>query len=281
MAKRFTDTDKWKKPWFRKLKPIYKIFWIYLTDNCDKSGIWEVDFELAQMFIGKKLNIDETKEAFSKQFIELDHGKRWFLVDFVEFQYGELNKNNPAHKNVIKDLSNRNLLNKSEGASEGLQSTLEGTKDKDKDKDKEKDKGKGKDKDKRSEGLETVKKLWNNFAKENNLQQVIKLTDKRMSGIKNRLDEKEFDLNKIFDLIKGSDFLLGKIKEWKVDFDFIFCSQNNYLKILEGKYNNQLPTDLNKQKRNNSNGKYEANIRRCKGDAIPGEREWVIQETYN
>lgn len=77
---------------------------------------------------------------------------------------------------------------------------------------------------------------WNLFAKQNNLSEIIKLTDKRKSGITQRLLEKEFNFDKILEMIKKSDFLLGLKTGWKVDFDFIFCSKNNYLKILESKY---------------------------------------------
>lgn len=84
---------------------------------------------------------------------------------------------------------------------------------------------------------------WNNFAKQNNLSAIIKLTSKRESGINSRLSENEFDLEKIFNEIKQSDFLKGSTG-WKVDFDFVFCSTNNYLKILEGKYRNNGTTQL-------------------------------------
>lgn len=129
MSKRFTDTDKWKKPWFRKLKPVHKAFWQYLLDNCDKSGIWEVDFETAGFFIGEELSIEETKEMFNKQFVEIDNGKRWFLIDYISFQYIKLNPNNSAHKNVYIELLERNLINP-DGTVKELQSPSIGAKDK-------------------------------------------------------------------------------------------------------------------------------------------------------
>ncbi len=133
MGKRFTCTEKWKKVWFRKLSPIHKCFWTYLCDNCNHAGVWEVDFEAAEWFIGKELDIGGLKEAFKKQYIELNGGKKWFVRDFVDFQYGTLNPENRAHLSVI------NILKK-EGAYKGLTSSLQGRKDKDMDKDKVKDK---------------------------------------------------------------------------------------------------------------------------------------------
>jgi hypothetical protein len=130
MAKRLTDTEKWRKPWFRNLKPKHKCFWQYLIDNCNHAGVWEVDFNLASYFIGTKLEENELREVFKKQYVELDNGKRWFIRDFVEFQYGCLNPNNNLHKSVI------NTLEKS-GVDEGLVCPTGGAIDKEEDKDKE------------------------------------------------------------------------------------------------------------------------------------------------
>lgn len=79
--------------------------------------------------------------------------------------------------------------------------------------------------------------VWNSFAKENNLSQIIKLSNKRKKSIKARIKEPEFDLFNILEKIKNSNFLIGNNERgWKVDFDFVFGNANNYLKILEGKY---------------------------------------------
>lgn len=85
--------------------------------------------------------------------------------------------------------------------------------------------------------VEVMKNDWNHFAKNYGLSEVIKLSDKRKSGITSRLSEKEFKFMDILQEIRISDFLKGSTG-WKVDFDFVFCSANNYLKILEGKYRN-------------------------------------------
>ena len=133
MAKRFTDTMKWDKMWYRKLDTVNKCFWNYICDRCDHSGIWEVDFETAGYFIGVDLDIVSIKDVFKKQYVELSNGKKWFLQDFVDFQYGELNPANRVHQSVMLKL-------KKEGANKGLLSPYQGVKDKDKDKDMDKDK---------------------------------------------------------------------------------------------------------------------------------------------
>ena len=43
MAYRYTNTDKWSDCWFSKLKPIEKLLFNYLTDNCDIAGFIELN----------------------------------------------------------------------------------------------------------------------------------------------------------------------------------------------------------------------------------------------
>ena len=80
---------------------------------------------------------------------------------------------------------------------------------------------------------------WNAMAKETGLTFVRTLTDARKQAIRKRLTEKTFDLPRIYAEIRASDFLRGVGKEWRVDFDFVFTSPGNYVKILEGRYRNR------------------------------------------
>ena len=95
------------------------------------------------------------------------------------------------------------------------------------------------DKEKEEDSPSLVLDQWNSFALEAGLAKCLKITGKRKSAVLARARESEFDLHKIFEAIRGSPFLLGdNDRGWKADFDFVFCSANNYLKILEGKYAN-------------------------------------------
>ena len=140
MPKRYTDTDKWKKIWFRKLKNDHKVFWMYVLDQCDHAGIWEVDFELASYFCNG-IKESEIRDTFVKQYHEFDDGKRWFIKDFIEFQYRGLDESNRVHNSVITILKRHGLY-------KVLISFLHEAKDKDiykeqlKDQDKDKEKGK-------------------------------------------------------------------------------------------------------------------------------------------
>jgi len=140
MAKRFTDTEKYKKPFIRGLKGAYKILWDYLYHDCDHAGIWIVDFEIAQIYLGQdmQVNRDDALEYFNKddkRIIVFDGGKKWFIPGFIDFQYGDLNPENRAHNSVIKILKKYSLTKK---YNKGLIAPLQGRKDKDKDKVKDK-----------------------------------------------------------------------------------------------------------------------------------------------
>jgi hypothetical protein len=85
-----------------------------------------------------------------------------------------------------------------------------------------------------------VLEKWNRIAEKYNLSPVVKISKKREAAILARLREIEFNLDSIENEIALSDFLRGKNdRQWKIDFDFVFCSSNNYLKVLEGKYRNK------------------------------------------
>jgi len=131
MAKRFTDSDKWKKPFIRGMEAPYKLLWLYILDDCDHAGIWQVDEDVARIRVGTEIDFNEAIKLFGNHIQLLDYGQKWFIPDFIEFQYGTLNPENRVHKSVI-DIHNKYKI-------KPLISPLKGAKDKDKEKDKDKD----------------------------------------------------------------------------------------------------------------------------------------------
>ncbi len=78
---------------------------------------------------------------------------------------------------------------------------------------------------------------WNEFAPKYNLSKINSLTKDRKAHLKNRCSEPAFNFDKILEIVSGTKFLLGSNdRGWKIDFDFIIKNENNYNKILEGKY---------------------------------------------
>jgi len=93
---------------------------------------------------------------------------------------------------------------------------------------------------KKSNHYDLILESWNTFAKSNGLSEIRQLTTKRINGIKTRQKENGFNIQEIFDCIEKSPFLLGTNgNNWKADFDWVFCSPNNWLKIVEGKYKSE------------------------------------------
>ncbi len=67
------------------------------------------------------------------------------------------------------------------------------------------------------------------------------LSAKRKEKIKVRFKEKP-NLNfwsEIFKKVESSDFLCGRSGSWKCGFDWIFKNNENYIKIMEGNYDNK------------------------------------------
>ena len=141
MAKRFTDTNKWDKAWFRKLSPRLKCAWDYLTTKCDHAGVWSIDVDALEFHVGEPVSLAELLAAFDDR-VEV-RGDHLVLTGFVAFQYGELNPANRVHRSVIERLERLSSPSPFLDEKKPLGSPLEGAKDKDKDKDKDKEQDKG------------------------------------------------------------------------------------------------------------------------------------------
>lgn len=136
MGKRFTDTEKWKDKWFRKLKPIYKVCWDFLTENCDVAGFWKKDYELMEFMVGEKIEESELLEALNEGKERVRNcGDYLNIVDFVDFQYGQLSPTCNPHKPILKLID----FYKKKGLIKGFSTLMEKEQEQEKDKEKEKD----------------------------------------------------------------------------------------------------------------------------------------------
>ena len=86
--------------------------------------------------------------------------------------------------------------------------------------------------------LEPYMDLWNVFAVSQHLiKEQQRITDKRRKKFDTRIKEPAFDFIKILEKIQASKFAKGDNSTgWKVTIEFILDSEENYTKILEGKY---------------------------------------------
>jgi len=113
MAKRFTDTTKWKRPWFRALSPHAKVLWQYLCDECDHAGIFLADFELTTFQVGFKVDEEKLRDLLGDKIVKIDRDK-YFIPSFFEFQYGDAKDGFKAKQSAIKTLKAWNLLDESD-----------------------------------------------------------------------------------------------------------------------------------------------------------------------
>lgn len=136
MSKRFTETEKWSDPWFRKLTGTVKIGYLYLLDRVDNSGVIDLDRELADFQIGMEIDWEAVREELGDRVEVLACGK-WHLTRFVRFQFGELKEDCKPHAQVMRLQDSHQIQRIPKGYPKGI-NTL---KDKDKEQDKDTDKG--------------------------------------------------------------------------------------------------------------------------------------------
>ena len=140
MAKRFTESEKWKDEWFLELKKKHKLIWIYLLDNCSNGGRWKKSFKHLNFCCETNIKEEELKQVFNGRIF--DFSKFFFIPKFLKFQYPKgLNSEKPAILSVRKEVLDYGLL---KIIREQLGNDYLIIKDKDKDKDMDKNKDKDK-----------------------------------------------------------------------------------------------------------------------------------------
>lgn len=115
--KRLTDTEIWDEDWFIDLPNEYKLFFLYIKDRCDHSGMWRPNRRKFSMIVhGKTMHYDEfliavnkDEEKVKNRIIVLDNGK-WFLTKFISFQCGKVFRPKiGAHRGAFKLLISNNI----------------------------------------------------------------------------------------------------------------------------------------------------------------------------
>lgn len=112
MAKRFIDTNFYKSPFIRGLKGSLKGLYSFIICDCDGSGIWVKDLEIASVYVGFQFSETQFNDSFIKtgKAIDLKDGK-YFFPDFIEHQYPKgFSAKNPAQINFILTLKKYKLI---------------------------------------------------------------------------------------------------------------------------------------------------------------------------
>lgn len=140
--RRFTDTGKWSQVWFRGLAPDAKLVFLYLLDNCDDGGFWEIDNDSVSFYTGLSNDkvIDALASLLDVQRIEPTQGY-FFIRKFCKYQYPNgLKRGFNPHKSVFRSLDKHKINVKDIFNSEALGKAWATKQDKELDKDKDKDK---------------------------------------------------------------------------------------------------------------------------------------------
>ena len=53
MSYRYTNSDKWTDSWFSDLSANAKLLFIFLYENCDNAGIYEVNKKFMLLYPGE------------------------------------------------------------------------------------------------------------------------------------------------------------------------------------------------------------------------------------
>lgn len=109
MAKRYTDTEKWKDDWFVSLGNDYRIIWQWLLDNCNHAGICKRSIKLLNFMCNTNISEDELVKEMEGRLLIKDN--IWFIPKFLKFQYSTLKSNKPVIVSVVKELKINNLSN--------------------------------------------------------------------------------------------------------------------------------------------------------------------------
>lgn len=104
MAYRFTNTDKWKDAWYSALKPIEKLLFNYLCDNCDIAGFIEINIKHWSIDIGTdQRQIEGALKGLARGLIISNTNDCFYVRKFLKHQKNlPLNPNNKAHMGILK-----------------------------------------------------------------------------------------------------------------------------------------------------------------------------------
>jgi hypothetical protein len=105
--KRFVETTRWRDPWFRRLSPLAKLLYCYLTDNCDPAGFIDLDLEAAEFDVGARIEEKHILELADR--VQRTEDGKLFLPRFIVFQYGVPSETCPAHRTVLKLVKEKKL----------------------------------------------------------------------------------------------------------------------------------------------------------------------------
>jgi hypothetical protein len=129
MPYRYTDTNKWSDSWYLSLRPIEKLLFQYLCDNCDIAGFIEVNPKLWAIALGStSKEIEGALKGLERGLISSELNDCVYLRTFLKHQKNLPLKpeKNPAHKGIFKRFENYQHKFKIENVYEFVDQCLKG-----------------------------------------------------------------------------------------------------------------------------------------------------------
>lgn len=108
MAKRLTDTEKWKDEWFVSLSNDDRIVWQWLLDNCSHAGFCKRSMSILNMMCRVNYSEDEMISKMERRVLIINND--WFIPKFIQFQYASLLVGKPAILSVVRELFQKNCI---------------------------------------------------------------------------------------------------------------------------------------------------------------------------
>jgi hypothetical protein len=104
MGYRLTNADKWTDNWFNGLSPNSKLLFMFLYENCDNSGIYEINKKFMLFLLG--FTEEELKGAIhdlKKAYIKSADDSRIWLKNYLKHQKKlPLSNKNNNHRQIIE-----------------------------------------------------------------------------------------------------------------------------------------------------------------------------------
>lgn len=106
--KRYTETNKWRDPWFRGLSGQAKLLWIYVLDHADDIGTFSFNIRMAAEDLRMPLEQSHFDELASR--IQKIRDDKFHIPKFVHFHLGTLNSGSTWVRRINKILEERGLV---------------------------------------------------------------------------------------------------------------------------------------------------------------------------
>jgi hypothetical protein len=103
MAYKLTNVDKWSDLWFSNLSPHAKLLFMFLYENCDNAGFYEINEKFLVFYLGiDRKELADAIKQIQKSYIKSEDQTRLWLRRYLKHQkLLPLNPKNNAHKQVV------------------------------------------------------------------------------------------------------------------------------------------------------------------------------------